>query len=212
MIEHPMGLVLVVADGAGGSGGAVEAADALLLWVRAHVTTIADLRPASQWSDLLAKADRQMSFARGETTGVVVAVWSDGLSGASVGDSGAWLVADDGFDNLTSGQTHKPLIGTGRATPVAFERASSMAGTLLLASDGLLKYAPPGRICDLVRSSDLQAAANGLVDAVRLRSGALQDDVAAVLCRRRTTRPRPDAGRKRFTLTDDGQLREDELD
>src|SRR5689334_7035831 len=103
-----MGVVLVVADGAGGSGGAAEAADSLLLWTRAHVTASDDIRPASQWIELLTKADRQMSFARGETTAVIVAVWESGLSGASVGDSVAWLVSEDGFDNLSSGQTYKP--------------------------------------------------------------------------------------------------------
>jgi serine/threonine protein phosphatase PrpC len=209
VIPHPAGLVLVCADGAGGSGGGAEAADSILMWVRAHVTQTRDLRPATQWADLLAEADRQISFANGESTGVVVALWDDGLSGASVGDSAAWLVRDDGFDNLTAGQTHKPLLGSGRASPVAFERAGLGQSTLLLASDGLVKYAPPRRICELAPLPDLDAAA-ALLDLVRLRSGALQDDVAIVLCRRGRASAHEPPPRKRYTVADNGELLEEE--
>ena len=214
VIEHPMGLVLVVADGAGGSGGGAEAADSMLLWARAHATRVADIRPAAQWADLLAKADQQISVAHGETTSVVVAVWDDGLAGASVGDSAAWVVRPVHFDNLTANQAHKPLVGTGRASPVAFERPGLGGDTLLLASDGLVKYATPQRICEVARSSDLNAAAEALVDLVRLRSGALQDDVAVILCRRAPPSG-PAAGavtRKRHTLTDAGEMRDEQVD
>lgn len=142
VIEHTMGLVLAVADGAGGSGGGAEAADSMLLWVRAHVTGTTDVRPASQWAALLAKVDKQVSFGRGETTGVVVAAWDDGVSGASVGDSAAWLVRQNDFDNLTADQRHKPLIGTGRAQPVAFER-TGLGGDTLAARVGRLGEVRP---------------------------------------------------------------------
>ena len=56
-------------------------------------------------------------------------------------------------------------------------------GTLLVATDGLWKYAGPEAICRVVRENDLRAAAKGLVDLVRLRSGALPDDVTVALCR-----------------------------
>lgn len=49
-------------------------------------------------------------------------------------------------------------------------------GSLLLASDGLLKY---------IRAGDVRSYAargvNALIDSVRLKSGALQDDVAVIL-------------------------------
>ena len=72
--------------------------------------------------------------------------------------------------------------------PVLLE--SSAHGTaqgrwdLLLATDGLLKYAPPERICDSVRR-DLPAAetCNELIRSVRLPTGSLQDDVGVVLLR-----------------------------
>jgi len=105
----------------------------------------------NQWSDLLAKVDKQISVGRGETTGVVVAVSEQGIVGASVGDSAAWLIGKDGFDNLTAAQLHKPLIGSGRAKPVSFERNALGEQVLLLGSDGLVKYAPPERICGIAR-------------------------------------------------------------
>ena len=213
VVEHPMGVVLVLADGAGGAGGGAEAADSMLSWARAHVTRVDDIRDPGQWAGLLAKVDQQVSFANGETTGVVVAAWDGGVSGASVGDSAAWMIREDGFDNLTADQVHKPLLGTGRARPVAFERPGVSRETVLLASDGLVKYAPPGRICEVARRADLSAAAAGLVELVRLRSGEFQDDVAVVLCRRRqmSDAAAPAPGRRRYTLGDDGELREEEV-
>lgn len=213
MIQHADGVVLVVADGSGGSGGGSEAADSVLLWIRAHVTRVSDIRPAFQWRDLLAQADSQMQFSRGETTAVVTAVWEGGLSGASVGDSAAWLICANGWENLTAGQQHKPLVGSGNAKPVSFERTGfGDEERLLLVSDGIVKYATPARICEIVRAAtDLQSAAEQLVDAVRLRSGKLQDDVAVVICRRRTSMATFGSARKRYTITDD-EMREEEIE
>jgi hypothetical protein len=59
------------------------------------------------------------------------------------------------------------------------------AATLLLASDGLLNYASAERIAACAGGADLDAVARELVDLVRLRSGALPDDVAILLGRRR---------------------------
>jgi hypothetical protein len=56
-------------------------------------------------------------------------------------------------------------------------------GTLLVASDGLLRYAKLADIARLAAGADLDAAARGLVELVRLSSGALPDDVAMVLGR-----------------------------
>ena len=87
--------------------------------------------------------------------------------------------------NPTASQLHKPLIGSGRAKPASFERSALSEQTLVLGSDGLVKYAPPQRICEVARLPELQPAAGKMVDLVRLRSGELQDDVAIILCRRR---------------------------
>ena len=57
---------------------------------------------------------------------------------------------------------------------------------MLVATDGLVKYAPAARICAAARDKSLHAAAGKLVDLVRLKSGALPDDVGVALCRRAT--------------------------
>ena len=107
------------------------------------MTGTADITSENQWSDLLAKVDKQISDGNGETTGVVVAVSEQGVVGASVGDSAAWLISEDGFDNLTAAQLHKPLIGSGRAKPASFVRNALGEQVLLLGSDGLVKYSQP---------------------------------------------------------------------
>ena len=59
----------------------------------------------------------------GQTTGVVAFVRSDGsISGASVGDSVAWLISPAGeLTDLTAYQRRKPLLGSGEALPVVFD-------------------------------------------------------------------------------------------
>jgi hypothetical protein len=48
---------------------------------------------------------------------------------------------------------------------------------------GLLRYAKQQEIMHVTRQRDLAAAARALIELVRLRSGALQDDIPVVLCR-----------------------------
>jgi serine/threonine protein phosphatase PrpC len=52
---------------------------------------------------------------------------------------------------------------------------------ILLASDGLLKYAPVDRICTLATRGTVAEAANALANCVRLPSGAFHDDVTVVI-------------------------------
>ena len=170
------GCVLVVADGAGGTGDGAHAADAVIEAVAAN----RELQGADAWAALLAQIDA--TLRNGETTAVVAAIIGNEIHGASVGDSGAWLIDAHGYDELTQGQQRKPLIGSRRASPVPF--ASRLdAATLLLASDGLLNYAPAQRIAELANIAELSGLATRLCDLVRLRSGALPDDVAILLAR-----------------------------
>jgi hypothetical protein len=53
--------------------------------------------------------------------------------------------------------------------------------TLLIATDGLWKYAKPARIAKAAAIRPLDVACAALVDGARLRNGELQDDVAIVL-------------------------------
>jgi serine/threonine protein phosphatase PrpC len=92
------GLLVVVADGAGGMSGGARAADLLVARVRATVNpeTISDgLSRALSWA--LLRADHQIAAdpAAGETTATALIVTSDEIIGASVGDSEAWLANGD---------------------------------------------------------------------------------------------------------------------
>ena len=180
-LERGTTLVIALADGAGGlRGGGHAARRAVQLALGA--AGLQDPRDEMAWCSVLADIDSQLEDdpVAGETTLVVVVLWSDGVAGASVGDSVAWLL-NESLQDLTRRQQRKPLLGSGAALPVPF-RAPFAGGTLLVASDGLWKYADPAAISRCA-AGDLPAAANGLVDLVRLTSGALWDDVGVVLCR-----------------------------
>jgi serine/threonine protein phosphatase PrpC len=175
--------ILVVADGAGGRPGGAAAAEGVIRCVREHAPSLHRGDPKA-WCRLLSEVDGclQRDPDAGETTAVVLAVSRDGIAGASVGDSEAWLIGPNGYVALTERQHPKPGLGTGMAKPVAF-RARSFVGTLLVATDGLFKYADAAAICTAARDADLHAAASRLTELVRRPAGALPDDLALVLCR-----------------------------
>ena len=173
VVVHSDVVRIVVADGAGNSGVGGLAAACLV--------SLAE-RLSSDWEPtaILRAADAAIvKDNRGaETTGVVLGIRNGRMTGAGVGDSGAWLLFPDDLEHLTSRQRRKPLLGSGSATPVRFE--ARLEGRLLVATDGLLKYASRDH---LIRASegDLDAAADSLMESVRLPTGALQDDVGLVL-------------------------------
>jgi serine/threonine protein phosphatase PrpC len=155
-------LVIRVADGAGGvsHGGfaAQSVVDAVPPEGRDWEAWLVDLEPA---------------LAGGQTTAVVMTIDGGSITGASVGDSIAWLVPGG---TLTANQQRKPLLGDG-AVPIGFR--GSLRGTLLVATDGLWRYAPREAIERCAQLPDLEAAADALVALVQ----PLQDDVAVVLVR-----------------------------
>jgi serine/threonine protein phosphatase PrpC len=181
------GLVVALADGAGGIPGGGEAADR---WLALVLGLIAEGRgdpfASATWMRLLKQADAiiDADAACGETTAVVVGVSERGLVGASSGDSTAWIVSETGVDDLTAAQKRKLRLGSGRAAPVAFERPN-FGGTLIVGSDGLFSYARAPDIARVVLGTDLRQAASSLIQLVRTpRSGDLVDDVAVALTRR----------------------------
>ena len=178
----PSGATLVVADGAGGSGGGAAAAEAVVAGVAAALAT----PDASSWAALLSRVDQELPS--GETTAVVLRVDGDRIFGASVGDSGAWLIdgAAGRCTDLTAAQERKPLIGSRCASPATFAGPLG-ASTLLMASDGLLKYARLEAIMEVVAGAEFAAIPRRLIDLVRLRSGALPDDVAVIVARLAST-------------------------
>ena len=175
--ERSGAVVIALADGAGGTGGGAAAAQAVVDGVAARQDGDAG------WDAWLVDLDADRArLEHGQTTVVVIVATVQGLIGASVGDSGAWMINGTVIEDLTEHQVRKPLVGDG-CRPAAISARPLGGGTLLVASDGLLRYAKPTDIARVATGPDLAAAARALVELVRLPSGGLQDDVAVVLCR-----------------------------
>ena len=162
VFEVPTGVVVAVADGMGGRAGGGEAASAFIASVAEAVAAVGDVVDADAWDALLVRADRSIRDDRlaGETTAVLVGIGNSRIGGASVGDSGAWLITADRMFDLTAAQQRKPGLGTGMASPTPF-RARAVPGTLLVATDGLFKYTGPDSICAVVRGGPPAAACRG---------------------------------------------------
>lgn len=172
-------ILIVVADGAGGTGGGALAADAVCdAAIAAFRGTAAD-----SWDRHLARIDAELSRTRhgGLSTAVVVEIANGHLAGASVGDSAAWLLTSEGVLDLTAQQVRKPLMGSASAKPVTFG-PQPLHGRLLVGTDGLFKYATRAQIAAAASVTDTELAAAALVNAVRMPDGRLQDDVAVVIC------------------------------
>ncbi|MFI5299295.1 MAG: PP2C family serine/threonine-protein phosphatase [Polyangiales bacterium] len=185
---HDLGetLVIVVADGAGGIPGGAIAAAAVLHGVADALTAspscLSDTASIVELLRALDDAIERMALA-GETTAVVVVIRGAEVFGASCGDSSAWLVTEDGHDDLTADQHLERRLGSGRALPVPFERAWT-EGALVVGSDGLFNLVAAEAIIRSVRQSSPEAAARALVEAARPPAGRYADDVAVAVVRR----------------------------
>jgi len=179
-IEHPEALVIVVADGSGGQGGGGEAADLVVASVRRSLAAGLVVSDKAAWCALLVDIDRAIEedATAGETTAVVLALSRRFLVGASVGDSRAVHFTRTGPLDLTERQERRPLLGSGGALPVPIV-APSRVGTLVVGTDGLYSYLALDRLQRLaLRDEALERRSRALLDAVRLPSGSLNDDVA----------------------------------
>ena len=178
-------LVLVVADSAGSIRGGAAASQAVVDAVRGATAdpgfALDDVRA---WGDLLRVVDARLAAgAAGETTAVVVSLGPKGIVGVSAGDSEAWAITPARVDDLTQSQDTKRKIGGGQVAPAPFER-HALQGVLLIASDGLFKYASRDVIARIVRSLPVSRAIEELVALVRLPSGRFPDDVAVATASR----------------------------
>jgi len=179
VLDFEDGVVIVVADGAGGSGGGDQAAETVIREVTASASLEHD---ATAWCSVLRQTDYRIGV--GEST-CVVAAWSPkGINGASVGDSKAWLLENDVLHDLTNAQVRKPLLGSGEARPVGFEHPPSR-GLLLVATDGFCNYVRRETLLKEILWIDFPVLARRLVEMVRLPSGELWDDIGIVACRPR---------------------------
>ena len=187
------GVVIVVADGAGGTNDGEAAARDVVAAIRESAT--ADRGP-SDWSAVLRQIDHGMTL--GQSTACVVSLDGNGMSGASVGDSRVAILVEDTVVFPSDGQVHKPLLGTGAAEPKSFRHAWT-GEPVIVASDGLWNAVPVTRMAAELRFIDFPVLAKNLVAMARLPSGAFADDIAVVCARRR----RPLAAQRRIDLLAD---------
>jgi serine/threonine protein phosphatase PrpC len=185
VIKHPHGLLLVIADGAGGLAGGSEAAELVIQIIRESALSKAEFANPLVWSNILTEADNQLyeDSLAGETTAVVVALCDGSICGASVGDSGAFLLQEKTDIELTVLQQRKPPLGSGAALPIPYG-SIPFVGTLLVATDGLIKYAQKEKICQIVLENDFEEGAKLLTECVRYPSGNLPDDVTVIVCQK----------------------------
>lgn len=173
-------VTVLLADGAGGVAGGSEAAQLFVEHFSSEKTTDSqDI--CIEFSSLDSRIQRNR-FA-GETTGVFVSIVGDHLYGASVGDSEAWFLNDRGeLSDLTHRQRRKPLLGSGEAMVFPFT-APLEPGILLVASDGLFKYAPRSGLISRLSSEPFETLTTDLADLARLPTGGLQDDLSLAVVR-----------------------------
>lgn len=179
IIEQNQQTIIIVADGAGGSGAGYEAAQSVIRECSNEKTIPHDSNLLCQ---LIAQIDNRI--ANGESTCVIASLQDGEIRGASVGDSQAWLIEEGQILNLTSGQIRKPLLGTGRCEPFGFY-ASNWNGMLILATDGFCNYINRPQLLKDILWLDFQTLPRKLVEMVRLPSGELWDDVGIVVCRKK---------------------------
>src|SRR5215471_1722208 len=180
IIETGPGLVIVVADGSGGLSGGKEASTLAVEIVRKAANELHDSNSCVMLLQQMDQAVEEDKIA-GETTCALAVVTESQIYGASVGDSGVWVINEDRFTNLTAGQSRKLFIGSGVACPVPFDHTREDNESLLLTTDGLLKYASRERIMETCRErAPPDEIARRLIELVRYRSGALPDDVTVI--------------------------------
>ena len=179
VVPLPSGLAVVEADGAGGMGGAAEAAECAAHLVAEKAETLSS---SLECARLIRAIDRVLADrGSGQTTLAVAILRGEELFGAAVGDSEVWTVVGQHYIRLTEGTARKPLVGSGHAVPRQFDGV--LVGALLVGSDGLFKYATPEGIVLAVQEEEVECAADRLVELVRLKGGRLQDDVSFALAK-----------------------------
>jgi serine/threonine protein phosphatase PrpC len=169
----------VVADGAGGTGGGAAAA-AMACSMAAERLRTQGIGTPEGWARCLYEVDQALVRTGGQCTAVVVEISGAQVFGASVGDSGAWMLKGPKILDLTENQHRKPLLGSDEAMPMGFGPID-LSGRLLIATDGLFKYATETDIASRTMGGSVNEAVDQLIAGLRLRSGALQDDVGVIL-------------------------------
>lgn len=179
-VEHGGARTLaIVADGAGGMGqGATAAELACSLAIKRF--RAGDTGTPEDWGRSLYEIDQALVRTGGQCAAVLVEISAGRVFGASVGDSGAWMLTSKGTVDLTVNQNRKPLLGSDEASLMGFGPVE-LSGRLLIATDGLFKYATEQDIANRATDGTIDAAVDALIAGLRLGRGELQDDVGIVL-------------------------------
>jgi hypothetical protein len=99
VFETDDGIVIALADGAGGTANGATAAEAI-------IDAVGAAGPGVDWSMLLTDLDEDgKRMGGGQSTAVILSIAASGIVGASVGDSGAWSIRGSDVIDLTEGQT-----------------------------------------------------------------------------------------------------------
>lgn len=182
--------VIVIADGAGGTGAGDVAAETV---VQEVTNAFKEIHSADEWSTLLKQIDFRISD--GESTAVVIDIRPYGLAGSSVGDSRCWMISRGTITDFTKHQSRKPLLGSGNATPTSFTHAT-FDGILLAGTDGFFDYVKRDSIPPFIAQSDFYTIPRLCVEMVRLPSGDLWDDIAIIAARIKPKQSK----RKRYSI------------
>ncbi|HEX7859089.1 MAG TPA: protein phosphatase 2C domain-containing protein [Verrucomicrobiae bacterium] len=172
--------IIALADGVGGIAGGTLAAETFVYTIQQaveHLTDAAACRQLLRQIDWALRGD----LSGGQTTGIVAVVEGNKLFGASCGDSEARIFRSDERFLTPLTERTKKFLGTGEA--LINEFTSTISGTLVIATDGLWKYAKSSEIAALIQTVAVDILAAKLADLSRLKSGVLPDDIAVVCCR-----------------------------
>ena len=175
-------IILCVADGAGGRSGGAEAASMAVKLIRENAFLLGN---ADSCVEALRKMDEAIAkdSIAGETTCALAIVTPEEIFGASVGDSGVWWIPESGNHlNLTQEPSSANLsLVLAMRGQFHFDHTRLEPGSLLLATDGLLKYTSAEHIIGTCREHPAEVgAAQRLIELVRYPSGRLPDDVTLI--------------------------------
>jgi serine/threonine protein phosphatase PrpC len=175
---------LILADGAGNSSSGKGAAEYFVGEIKKEVgrTCLSNDGMVNMFRGI------DHSITDGETTGILVQVTDNKIVGCSVGDSKAFTCINGEFTELTEGQSRKPLLGNGVAKPKGFESCDPY-DYLIVGSDGFWNYTKTDKIRSALYGVDFPVSATRLTELVRLKSGALSDDVTVIVLRHKIIRP-----------------------
>jgi len=176
--HHGNSTTVVIADGAGGTSGGEEAANYI-------VSTLSEKsypQVGVVLMDVILGIDSHLinSERMGESTVVLISFEGHQFTGVVAGDSEVYFYSLGKLTNLAEHKQPKPLLGSTGCIPAVFQGELG-SGRLLACSDGLWKYINRENIISNLALPDVEESADALLNAIRLPSGQVQDDVSFVL-------------------------------